>query len=81
MILSIDPAATFAPLHSTTLYYTMMKIATIAALIGSASAFAPAQTGKVRLIPILLFLLLNFLWSVDDEENGFENSDGSALPW
>jgi len=44
----------------------MMKIATIAALIGSASAFAPAQTGKVRLIPILLFLI-NFLWSVDDE--------------
>jgi len=49
----------------------MMKIATIAALIGSASAFAPAQTGKVRLNPILLFLLLNFLWSVDDEREWF----------
>jgi len=49
----------------------MMKIATIAALIGSASAFAPAQTGKVRLIPILLFLLLIFLWSVYDEREWF----------
>lgn len=36
----------------------MMKIATIAALIGSASAFAPAQTGKVRLSHFLCFLLL-----------------------
>jgi hypothetical protein len=26
----------------------MMKIATIAALVGSASAFAPANVGKVR---------------------------------
>jgi len=46
----------------------MMKIATIAALIGSASAFAPAQTGKVRLYSNLLFLLLNFLWSDDERE-------------
>lgn len=34
-----------------------MKIATIAALIGSASAFAPAQTGKVRLTIQFFFVI------------------------
>ncbi len=41
----------------------MMKIATIAALIGSASAFAPANVGKVRFYfdQYIFFFCLNFL--------------------
>jgi hypothetical protein len=39
----------------------MMKIATIAALIGSASAFAPANVGKVRFYFHQYILCVHFL--------------------
>lgn len=61
----------------------MMKIATIAALIGSASAFAPANVGKVRLIEHYILLLTFFVcvWtrmcSTDEREIGLRR----IPPW
>jgi len=54
-----------------------MKIATIAALIGTASAFAPANVGKVRLL-WNFFVTHFFMWMrmcSDEREMASENSD------
>ena len=52
----------------------MMKIAAITALIGSASAFAPASVSKVRRLIVFLLLLTFFVHKcalTDEREEEF----------